>query len=115
MECMERHIQFLTQLNTSQMPQQVDMAVSSAPTVVSHPNSPPRSPRQSAFEAVPDIATSIVPSPPVFVSNANPANTTHLFPALLSDSKDATLVEKQEAAAHVANPKEDPRKHLKPI
>jgi len=115
MACMERHIQFLTQLNASQQSQQGAVAPSRVPTIVSHPNSPPRSPQLSAvMTALPDFAASIALPHVDISSNANPANTTNFFPALLSEPKDYTLVEKQEAAS-AAKPKEEPRKHLTPI
>ena len=108
MRCMERHIQFLTQLNQSG---QAAQPLLPPPPVVSHPNSPPRSPPPSGPHAVmvPHAVTSFMPPPPAYSSHS----ATHLFPSLLSELKDYTLVEKQETAAVMYN--EESRRHLIPI
>eukprot|EP00579_Thalassiosira_antarctica_P015133 CAMPEP_0201944784 /NCGR_PEP_ID=MMETSP0903-20130614/53571_1 /ASSEMBLY_ACC=CAM_ASM_000552 /TAXON_ID=420261 /ORGANISM="Thalassiosira antarctica, Strain CCMP982" /LENGTH=403 /DNA_ID=CAMNT_0048487839 /DNA_START=133 /DNA_END=1345 /DNA_ORIENTATION=- len=108
MRCMERHIQFLTQLNQSG---QAAQPLLPPPPVVSHPNSPPRSPPPSGPHAVmvPHAVPSFMPPPPAYSSHS----ATHLFPSLLSELKDYTLVEKQETAAVMYN--EESRRHLIPI
>mmetsp|Transcript_31058 Transcript_31058/g.59002 ORF Transcript_31058/g.59002 Transcript_31058/m.59002 type:complete len:374 (-) Transcript_31058:377-1498(-) len=123
MRCMERHIQFLTKLDASSLDQdgqprladdgyrhQLPLPLLQLPMVVSHPNSPPRSPSPSASPpsnksvvVVPNAVTSqLLPPPPAYSSNPSnhPSNhfaTSHLFPSLLSEPQDCTLVETRTA------------------
>lgn len=126
MQCMERHIQFLTKLNSSPQVKLGGAALAppslapSPPPVVSHPNSPPRSPQLSSMPTVliPNTVTSSMPPPPAYSSHVVPANNTaNLFPSLLSEPKDCTLVEKQEAtaAATLMSTNEESTKHLTSI
>lgn len=111
MRCMERHIQFLTRLNSQQSSTSDAHAPHMPPPpirqVVSHPNSPPGSPVPTVGAApvvdlVPQaVSSSDVPSTVSYSSNANPSPA--LFPALLSEAKDA--VPPVETEASVAAPK----------
>jgi len=141
MRCMERHIQFLTKLNNaSSLDQdgqprsaddgyhhQMSLPSSQPPIVVSHPNSPPRSPSPSASPTsnsntvvVPNTVTSqTLPPPPAYSSNH--FATSHLFPSLLSEPQGCTLVETQKvvnvAAAVMLSDDDDDesRSHLNSI
>lgn len=117
MRCMERHIQFLTKLNMSAPSQGQQHPGHVAPTppqqqlpeapVVSHPNSPPRSPEPFSYmPVVPSVVTSFASPPPAYSSHtsANP------FPSLLSELKDCAPVEKQNAAPALVQ--EESKKHI---
>lgn len=103
--CMERHIQFLTKLNGSrqgpgggQQQRMVTSAPLQPPTVVSHPNSPPRSPPPNSVPAVPVLPNAVIsfmPPSPAYSSHI----VTHPFPALLSEPQDCASVVKREVAA----------------
>mmetsp|Transcript_42597 Transcript_42597/g.89393 ORF Transcript_42597/g.89393 Transcript_42597/m.89393 type:complete len:239 (-) Transcript_42597:303-1019(-) len=124
MRCMERHIQFLTQLTQSQGGSAAPPSLLPPAPVVSHPNSPPRSPapgggRTPPALVVPNAVTSFAGPPPPAYSSIR-ARTAHPFPPLLSDPKDCALVETQEPAAVAAAPavivsNEETSKHLTQI
>jgi len=122
LDCMERHVMFLTKLNGCGRQGAGDLLHSPPLPVVSHPASPSGSPPPAAIQlacpsrsppssphtlVVPNTVTSLAPPLPAFSSH----RAAHLFPSLLSDSKDSISVEILEAAAAAVSDKE-PRKHL---
>jgi len=138
MRCMESHIQFLTKLNNASsldqdgQPRLADDGYhqllppsQQPPMVVSHPNSPPSSPSPSASPpstnsvVVPNAVTSqLLPPPPAYSSYH--FATSHLFPSLLSEPQDCTLVETQTdvnvaAAIMLSDDDDESRSHLNSI
>jgi len=106
MRCMERHVQFLTKFHKSG---EATIAASQAPTatVVSHPNSPPSSPKAPVVPNVVPSSYAVAP-PPAYHSAHVPAkapvaSVPNLFPPLLSEPRSCrTPVEEREASPAAA-------------
>ena len=121
--CMERHIELLAKLCGPHQAQALQPM-----TVVSHPNSPPRSDSPPTMSPV---LSSILPLPvfpnpaasysPIVPDFSPRPHTVHPdpFPPLLSEPKDCAPVEEREAAAPTAaaviHPAEESEEHITPI
>jgi hypothetical protein len=123
--CMERHIELLTKLCGPHKAQALQPM-----TVVSHPNSPPRSdspPTSHVLSSTLPMPLSVFPhpatsfSPPLVPDYSPRPHTVHPdpFPPLLSEPKDCAPVEEREAAAPTAaaviHPAEESEEHITPI
>lgn len=124
MRCMERHIEFLTRMNNSLQAKQGGIAAVNPPSIIVSPNSPPMSPKpiHAAMGVMPNAVTSssIYSPPPPYSSHVVPSNPPNPFPAILSEPRDCSQVEKKEAVAvSPAMPEmsfvKEPREHLTPI